>query len=257
MSFPGAIQRPLLPDEFSIYFASEDPIPLAAMATFLRKLDTFATQYFDEEGVFLELSEYASGSGEPRFRIVGPGRIALREAEQLQLEHERHDEQIKWQKRAFYGAIFIGPFAGAVASAMIAGPLNPSARSLVNQTETTAVIVRAPTECYREIPADEIAAGHDSTRQRSRKVMAVLERENLGKALEGRRVVRLAGRPQIKSGTLIFRTVLGNALRVIGDRGQRVRSETGRMIVIEALVVQEGSGLALEMQSIITGIDDI
>lgn len=136
MSVPGLIARPLLPDEFSLFFESREPIPLGRMATFLRKLETETRPIVEHEGLFLELSEYASGSGEPRFRIVGPGRIALQEAADLQRRaveatERQADAAEKWGRRNFIGSMLINPIAAAVAASMVSGALNPSARTIV------------------------------------------------------------------------------------------------------------------------------
>lgn len=261
MSIPGLIARPLLPDEFSLFFESREPIPLGRMATFLRKIETEVWPIVNEQGLFLELSEYASGSGEPRFRIVGPGRLSLRAAEDLQRRaveatERQADQTDKWGRRNFIGAMLVNPVAAAVAASMVSGALNPSAKTIIYQGDVTNVFVATPAD-VKILSARDIEEGRNRQRtQDQRRDLATAEIARLTHSLHGGAHVKLAGRVQLSQGGPAFRTLSGNTL-ILSDCELTHRLVDGRgPVVIEAVVVSRRGTLAIEPIGIITGLDD-
>jgi hypothetical protein len=261
MAVPSLIARPLLPDEFSLFFQSREPIPLGRLATFLRKVETEVWPIVESESLFLELSEYASGSGEPRFRIVGPGRIAVQEAADLQRRaveaaKRQADAAEKWGRRNFIGSMLVNPVAAAVAASMVSGALNPSAKTIVYEGEVTNVFISTPDET-RVIPAKEIEAGRNHPKSvDARAHVATAEILQLSHSLREGNTVRLAGRVQVGRGGPTFRTLAGNKLdlrdgnltdHLLGTRGP---------VVIEAVVVSSNGTWAIEPVNIITHLDD-
>lgn len=261
MSIPGLIARPLLPDEFSLFFESRDPIPLGRMATFFRKIETEAWPLVEDEGLFLELSEYASGSGEPRFRIVGPKRTSIREAEELRRrEVEAAERQAdlteKWGRMNFIGSMIVGPVAGAIAASIISGPLNPSAKTIVYEGDVSTVYISTP-QRTTAIPAEEIERGRNQTKLvDKRKAMAVAELERLTHSLREGSRVRLAGRVELHHDRPWFRTLSGNGLPLIDNQIARRLLEDRQPAVVEGVVVAFGRKMALEPLDIITNLDD-
>lgn len=264
MSFPGVIERPLLPDEFSIYFASHEPIPLARMATFLRKLDTVAADLLNGTDFYLELSEYASGSGEPRFRVVQRERASLREAVELQRRAveaaERQatasEKQVKWTKAAFFGSVFVAPVAGAIAASMVSGSLNASTKSLVSESEISEVVVRAPEEVCEFIPAHQILEARPHKKVSRKAYLAVAELDRLSHALRDGDTVRLAGRGELTRQQPVFRTLSGNQLELTDVELSRHLVRTREPVVIEATVSRESGKWFINAERIITPIDD-
>jgi hypothetical protein len=261
MSVPGLILRPLLPDEFSLFFESREPIPLGRMATFLRKVETEVWPIVESDGLFLELSEYASGSGEPRFRIVGPGRIALREAAELQRRateaaERQADAAERWGRRNFIGSMLVNPVAAAIAASMVSGALNPSAKTIVCEGDVTNIFVSTPdnTEILR---AKEVKEGQNRQKtEDARRAVAAAEMARITHSLRDGSIVRLAGRPQFGRDGPIFRTLAGNKLGLSnGNLTDRLRG-VHAPIVIEAIVVSSRGTWSIEPMSIITGLDD-
>jgi hypothetical protein len=261
MSVPGLIDRPLLPDEFSLFFQSREPIPLGRMATFLRKVETEVWPLLESQDLFLELSEYASGSGEPRFRIVGPGRIAVQEAADLQRRAvEAAERQAnaaeKWGRRNFIGSMLVNPVAAAVAASMVSGALNPSAKTIVYEGDVTQVFISTPDDT-RVLPAKEIEAGRNYHKPGDgRAQVATAEMARLGHSLREGKTVRLAGRAQIGRGGPTFRTLAGNTLELTNGKLTNHLLNTHGPVVIEAVVASSRGTWAIEPVHIITGLDD-
>jgi hypothetical protein len=262
MSMPGLIARPLLPDEFSLFFESRDPIPLGRMATFLRKVETEVSSIVESEGLFLELSEYSSGSGEPRFRIVCAGRIALKEASDL---HNREVEAVerqadvaeKWGRRNFIGAMLVNPVAAAIAASMVSGALNPSAKTIVYEGDVTQVFVTTP-DNMTVLPAKEIETGRN--RKKSGDLRLGVESAEIARlthSLRNGSIVRLAGRVQTDRDGPTFQTLAGNKLGLVGGLlTDNLLSGRGP-VVIEAVVASSGSSWAIKPVNIIMGLDDL
>ena len=262
MAYPGVIERPLLPDEFSIFFESRDPIPLGRMATLLQKIENEIRPIVEVEDLFLELSEYASGSGEPRFRIVGPGRVALREAQELQRRdveaaERQADVTDKWGSRNFVGSVFVGPVVAAIAASLVSGPLNPSARNVVYDGDVTNVYVRTLDDLVI-IPRREIEEGRNSRKRvGARATVAAAEHDRLFQSLGDGTRVRLAGRVEFHRHGMLFRTIAGNSLSLVSSKlTERLREHQGP-IVIEAVVRATSKSLAVEPVDLITGFDDL
>lgn len=262
MAVPSLIVRPLLPDEFSLFFQSREPIPLGRMATFLRKVETEVGPLVESEGLFLELSEYASGSGEPRFRIVGPGRIALQEAAELQrraveASERQADAAEKWGRRNFIGAMLVNPVAAAVAASMVSGALNPSAKTIVYEGDVTQVFISTPDDT-RVLPVKEIEAGRNRHKPPASPTdLATAEIDRLSHSLREGTVVRLAGRARIGPNGATFRTFAGNKFELVnGNITDRIRFIRAP-VVIEAIVAESRGNLAIEPVNFITELDDL
>jgi len=261
MSVPSLIARPLLPDEFSLFFQSREPIPLGRLATFLRKVETEVWPIVESEGLFLELSEYASGSGEPRFRIVGPGRIAVQEAADLQRRaveaaERQADAAEKWGRRNFIGSMLVNPVAAAVAASMVSGALNPSAKTIVYEGDVTSVFISTPDET-RTIAAKEIEAGRNRPKSGdARAPVATAEIVQLNHSLRDGNTVRLAGRAQVGRKGPTFRTLAGNKLELRDSSLTAHLLGTRGPVVIEAVVAFSNGTLAIEPVDIITRFED-
>lgn len=261
MSVFGLIPRPLLPDEFSLFFDSREAIPLGRMATFLRKVETEVWPIVESEGLFLELSEYASGSGEPRFRIVGPGRIALQEATALQRRAVEAAERQsvgaeKWGRRNFIGAMLVNPVAAAVAASMVSGALNPSAKTIIYEGDVTQVIIATPDDAT-VLRATEIEAGRNRSKSEDAlRPVASAEIARLTHSLQDGSIIRLAGRAQNDRNGATFRTLAGNRLALV-DSEVTEHLLRGRGPVVIAAEVDASSGtLAIKPVNIITDLDD-
>jgi hypothetical protein len=272
MSLLGVIERPLLPDEFSIYFASQGPIPLAKMATFLRKLDTVCEELLSETGFYLELSEYASGSGEPRFRVVQRERASLREAVELQRRAVEAAErqaacsesqaaaaaqQLKWIKTTFFGSVLVVPVAGAIATSMVSGSLNPSTKSLVSESSVREVVVRAPDAVCESIAAKTILEARPGRKTDRKGQMAAMELGRLSHALRAGDTLRLAGRGVGTEGKAVFRTLNGNRLNLVDTPLTRSLIATREAVVIEAIVSRGGGSWFIKPEVVITPINDV
>ena len=257
MSYPGVILRPLLPDEFSIYFDASDPIPLGALATFFGKLDRAIGQMAAMDGLIVELSDFALGSAEPRFRIVGPGRLALEEAARLHQEAMERNRPDIWQK-VLVGATVVSAAATVTAAAISAGNLNPATCRLVNNYHINNIYVRAPDEPPHHIDRRAVTEGRAKRlRQQRRRVdeETGLEREALMATMNERGRVTVAGwLSRDRMGRPAFETMRGNVFPV--RRVETHLPDKGAMVVA-AQIFEASDGMHLNLTDFVAPLDDM
>lgn len=256
MAFPGVIDRPLRPDEFSIYLDNTKPIPLSALAAFLGKLDREARSVEGMEGLFLELSDFALGSNELRFRVVGPGRLALEEAARQERLVKAAETSASAGKVAARAAV-VSAVAAVVALAIATGTANPATHQIVTRYNVTNIYVRAPDEPPHQITRSEIREA------RQRRLSARGEKQPAGRQAENQRLlaavddcerVALAGRFHLggPDGD-VFETMAGNRFTV---RFPRAREYEGSPVALRAIVRESAEGLRLEIVDVIARLSD-
>jgi hypothetical protein len=250
MSYPGVIERPLLADEFSIYLDNSRPIPLSALATLLAKIDKEARAVRGMDGLFLELSDFALGSNELRCRVVGPGRLALREAE-IQERTLAATEGSARASKVAAGAGVVSAVAAVVAIGISVGNANPATYKIVNQYNVCNVYIRAPDEPPHVITREEIEHGRYTRLSDKRKLprRGDVENQALLTAMEHRQVVDLAGWFREDSGNnYIFETMHGNRFPV---HFRHARDYRDIPVALRTIVQDSPVGIQLEVIDVI------
>lgn len=257
MSYPGVILRPLLPDEFSIFFDAAKPIPLGTLATFFGKLERTVRQMEGMDGLIVELSDFALGSAEPRFRIVGPGRLALEDAVRLHQEGIEKNRPDVWQK-VMVGATVVSAAAAVAAAAIAAGNLNPATYRIVNHHEVNNIFVRAPDEAPHHIRRRDVLEGRDRRLGNQRKRVKdeiYLERESLLLAMSERGQVTVAGwLARDANGQSSFETMRGNTFAV--SHVERGVPNEGPMVITGQIYDNRGA-IYIDIAKFIAPLDDM
>lgn len=256
MSYPSVIERPLLSDELSIYLDNKMPIPLAALGTFLSQLDKATRNVEGMDGLFLELSDFAVGSNELRFRVVGPGRVerdeAIRKERALQANEKSATAAVVGA-----GAAVVSAVAAVVAVAISAGNANPSAYRITNNYDVTNIYVQAPKEPPHVITRKDIEQGRKRRLTRSRELeIHHLEAENdaLLLAMSRHEAVKLGGWFYYERGVgYFFESMKGNHFRVQFSDAERF---VGPPVAIETFVHSSPDGIELEISGVIATLSD-
>lgn len=256
MSFPGIIERPLHANEFSIYLDNTDPIPLSALATFLSKLDKQATSIDGMDGLFLQLSDFATGSNELRFKIIGPGRQSDRGATN-QGRLVTAAEGATTASKIAAGAGIVSAVAGVAAAAIAYGGANPATYRIVNHYHVENIYVRAPEEPPHIVTRADVEHGRRVrlSKQKSLPIRRQLESEALLSAVGSREVVDLAGWVYYSANRgPYFRTMQGNQFPVkIKDAGRYLESP----VAVRAIVKGSPDGLNLEVVHVLAELTDL
>lgn len=256
MAFPGIIERPLIADEFSIYLDNTVPIPLSALATFLGKIDKAARSVRGMEGLFLELSDFAHGSNELRFRVVGKRRVKRAGGTR---EERMVAAAEKSAKAAMIGAgaAVVSAVAAVVAIAMTSGDANPSTYRITNEYNVSTIYVRAPAEDPHIISRDDIAQGRQRRLLKERgRLSSQLKAENVAlmEAMDRHEVVRLAGRFfRQPNGGYEFETMIGNRFPVHFNDAREYEHSP---LALEAIIQDAGGSPHLEVVSVIAVLSD-
>jgi hypothetical protein len=257
MSYPGIIERSLDADEFSIYLDNSKPIPLSALATFLRKIDKSARSVKGMEGGYLQLSDFALGSNELRFKVVGQGRQARDENNRQDRMAAAAEKSAKASVVAA-GAAVVAAIATVVAAAISTGDANPSTYRITNEYNVQTIYVRAPNEPAHIITKRDIENGRIVRLSGDRSSKAVLiesEHRSLLNALDRNEVVNLAGRfRRQRSGAYEFETMRGNKLPA---HFKTARHYENTPVAINAIVQDSGAGLVLDVVDVIAELNDL
>lgn len=256
MSFPGIIERPLYGDEFSIYLDNTVPIPLSALATFLGKIDKAARSTRGMDGLLLELSDFALGSNELRFRIV--------EKRRPRREEDRQERAVAAAEKSAKatvvgaGATVVSSVVAVVTIAMMSGDANPSTCRITNEYNVNNIYVRAPDEQPHVLTRRDVQHGRKLRLSKERaKLSPQLEAENevLMMAMDRHEVVKLAGRfYRLPNGNYDFRTMIGNRYPV---HFRSAREYEHSPVALAARVHPAEDGLHLEVVDIITELSDL
>lgn len=257
MSYPSAIGRSLDADEFSIYLDNTVPIPLSALATFLKKIDKSARSVKGMEGSFLQLSDFALGSNELRFRIVGPGR-KVQDDNNVQQRMAAAAEKSAKASVVSARAAVVSAVAAVVAIAISSGDANPSTYRITNEYNVQTIYVRAPEEPPHTITKRDVEFGRLarlSGNRSSKRAAIEYEQEALHIAMDRNEVVNLAGRfRRHPSGDYVFVTMRGSRLPAQFNDARRYEN---RPVAIQAIVQDSAAGLALDVVDVVAELTDL
>jgi len=249
MAFAGVIERPLSPDEFSIYLENEKLIPLSALATFLARIDKAARSVEGHGSVFLTLSDFAIGSNELRFRVIGPGR--------LKRDEIAREERMVAAAESSARSARVSAVAAVVALAIAVGPANKATHTITQKYDIQNIYVRAPDEQPHVVTRRDIERGyHRNLEQKARDEAHQRDDESreLLAAMDERRVVDLAGWFYSEPGRGdFFETMRGNHYPVHFARAREFHDSpvAARMIVHDS-----ADGLQLEVETVLGKLAD-
>lgn len=256
MSFPSIIDRPLFANEFSVYLDNTLPIPLSALAIFLSKLDKQAGSVEGMDGLFLQLSDFATGSNELRFKIVGPGRLPDRGAvDQSRLVNAA--EGATFAGKIAAGAAVVSAVAGVAAAAIAYGGANPTTYRIVNQYHVENIYVRAPGEPPHIVTRADVEHGRNVrlSKHKALPIRRQQESQVLLSAMSSGEVVDLAGWVNVRTGEgLQFRTMQGNRFPVTLSNARRYIDQP---VAVRAVVHESPDGIHLEIVDVLAILSDI
>lgn len=257
MSVPGVIERDLLSDEISVYFDNRKPIPLSALATFLGKLDQASRDVDGMQGMFLELSDFALGSNELRFRVVGPGRLERENAEREERIAKANERSARWAGVSA-GATVVSAVAATIAIAISSGAANSSSHRIVNNYDISNIYVRAPCEDPHVIERAAIIHGHyrrlGEKRQQKEQLLETENQEFL-QAMDREQMIDIAGWISADThGGYLFETINGNKLKL---RHRPIGAFGSEAVAVRVAVSKGPDGLELEIIDIITYLSNI
>jgi len=257
MSVPGVIERDLLSDEISIYFDNRKPIPLSALATFLGKLDQASRDVDGMQGMFLELSDFALGSNELRFRVVGPGRLDREQAEREERNAKANERSARWAAVSA-GAGVVSAVAAAITIAISNGSANPSSHRIVNNYDISNIYVRAPCEDAHVIERATIIQGHYRRRgekQQQKEELLETENQEFLQAMNHEQIIDIAGWIFADTrGGYSFETINGNKFKLRNRPPGAFGSEA---VAVRVAVFQGPDRLELEIVDIITYLSNL
>lgn len=264
MAFPGIIDRPLLQDEISIYLDNTRPIPLGALAGFLNKIDKDARTVEGMDRFFLELSDFALGSNELRFRVVGPGRLARDEAEKKERSLQAAEQSAQSASLsaksgvAAAGAGVVSAVAAIIALSISSGSANPASYKIMYHYDVRNVYVRSNHEGPHVVSREDVSEG------RLRRLSKPGRRDAVGQELEARAIFSAIGERRIltlagwvsyeKDKGAQFKTMKGNQFPMDYDG---VSGLIDRAVALAVVVHESPEGARLEVVDVITVLSDL